>query len=178
MSACWRGKEKPRGPGAARGKSGRAGREMALPAVWRSAGFGGTELTRPEYLRQWVCFTLQVVDFKYKPKAAFYTGRGSVDPQGLHLAPAAFFPRQLPVVVEQRRFPVAVGGIGQHEPALPDPAEVGCGRPAAAGRGIGQHVQEVGELVAELHQHPVLAGDLLAPATLFRTHLLAAFDKG
>src|SRR5690242_21889095 len=74
MSACWRGKEKPRGPGAARGKSGRAGREMALPAVWRSAGFGGTELTRPEYLRQWVCFTLQVVDFKYKPKAAFYTG--------------------------------------------------------------------------------------------------------
>lgn len=48
---------------------------------------------------------------------------------------------------------------------------------AALGR-IGVHVDEIAQLVAELHQHPVALADQTPPAVLFRAVLFTAFHDG
>src|SRR5690606_40248916 len=91
---------------------------------------------------------------------------------------AAGVARFAPCVVEQGRLPRAVSGIGQHPPAFTEPGPVLVQLGGARLRRVGRHLHEVAQLVAELHQHAVLAPGQQAPAALLRAALLAALDPG
>src|SRR3546814_1661127 len=81
---------------------------------------------------------------------------------------------QGPVVVEQGRLPTAVGGVGQHPPAFAEPVAVLVEQRGASGRGVVGDLDEIAELVAELHQHAVFAPGQAATALLLAAMLLAA----
>src|SRR5690606_40318003 len=109
------------------------------------------------------------------PPAPIAAGRDSR--RGLQrgaLGGAAGVARLLPVVVEQRRLPAAVGRVGQHPPAAAEPLAMAVEQGLAAGGAVVLDLEEVAELVAELHQHPVPATGQAAAAVLLAAVLLAA----
>src|SRR3546814_7704793 len=94
--------------------------------------------------------------------------------KGLALDLPALGPGQGPVVVEQGRLPAAVGGVGQHPPAFAEPVAVLVEQRGASGLGVVGDLDEIAELVAELHQHAVFAPGQAATALLLAAMLLAA----
>src|SRR5690606_41349605 len=102
-------------------------------------------------------------------------GRGSRRGlQGGALGGAPGLARLLPVVVEQRRFPAAVGRVGQDPPAAAEPVAMALEQGLVPGRGVVPDPDELAELVAGLHQYPVLAACQDAAAVLLAALLLAA----
>src|SRR5690606_17726601 len=77
--------------------------------------------------------------------------------QTVALLLATDVPRLAPGVVEQRRLPGPVGRVGQHPPAFAEAVLVRVQQRSAGSRGIGDDFDEIAKLVAELHQHAVVA---------------------
>src|SRR3546814_12244505 len=94
--------------------------------------------------------------------------------KGLALVLPARGPGQGPVVVEQGRLPAAVGGVGQHPPAFAEPVAVLVEQRGASGRGVVGDLDEIAELVAELHDHPVLLAGQAATEVRHAAYLLPA----